>query len=204
MADVKRTIGYLCPVCGNAVIVERTAFRLLAGSDRLPCPCGKSELVLEQQGEHCVLTVPCLFCARDHRAACSNQALATQKLLTLTCSTSGLGCCCVGEEEAVFQAMEKLEQAVDKLRLDDRQNSRGSFLNEVVMAEVLGEVKDMAARGGIRCGCGRTDYGIRVGYSAVEVMCAHCGGTLRLEATTPDDIDAVCARYTLTIPGKEP
>lgn len=203
MSDAKRTIGYLCPVCGNAVIVERTVFRMLAGSDRLPCPCGKSELVLEQQGDHCEVTVPCVFCARDHRVACSNEALAGEKLLTLTCNTSGLGCCCVGEEEPVFRAMEKLEQAVDKLRLDEKQDSRGAFLDEVVMAEVLGEVKDIAARGGIRCGCGSSDYGIKVGYSSVELVCARCGGTLRLEAATPDDIDGVCARYTLTIPGKE-
>ena len=204
MSDVKRTIGYICPVCGKAVVVERTAFRLLAGSDRLPCPCGKSELVLEQRGDHCEVTVPCLFCARDHKVACSNRALAEQKLLALTCGASGLNCCCIGEEEAVFGAMEKLEQAVDKLRLDDAQNSRGTFLDGVVMGEVLGEVRDIAARGGIRCGCGRSDYGVRVGYSSVDIVCAHCGGTLRLGAATPDDIDAVCAQYTLTIPGKEP
>ena len=96
MSDVKRTIGYICPVCGKAVIVERTAFRLLAGSDRLPCPCGRSELVLEQHGDHCEVTVPCLFCARDHRVACSNEALAGQRLLSLTCGASGLSCCCIG------------------------------------------------------------------------------------------------------------
>jgi hypothetical protein len=102
-----------------------------------------------------------------------------------------------------FSAMEKLEAAVDKLRLDDQMESRDVFLDSVVMAEVLGELKDIAARGGISCGCGSSDYGIKVGYSSVELVCARCGGTLRLEAATPDDIDGVCARYTLTIPGKE-
>jgi len=68
---------------------------------------------------------------------------------------------------------------------------------------VLGELKDIAARGGVKCGCGSTDYGIKVGYSAVDVVCARCGATLRLPAASPDDIDAICAKYTLTIPGKE-
>ena len=203
MSGKTRFIGYICPVCGKAVIVERTAFQLAAGNQLLPCPCGKSELVITQKGDRCELTVPCLFCAKDHHVACSNQALLEEKLLSLSCSASGLGCCYIGEEEEVFAAMEKLEAAVDKMRLDDEMESRDVFLDSVVMAEVLGELKDIAARGGISCGCGSKDYGIKVGYAAVDVVCARCGSTLRLPASTPDDIDDICAKYTLTIPGKE-
>lgn len=203
MPDEMRSIGYICPVCGKAVVVERTAFQLAAGKNVLPCPCGKSELVIEQRGDRCEVTVPCLFCAKDHRAACSYDALLKQKLVALSCAASGLGICHIGGKDAVFSAMEKLEAAVDKLRLDDRMETRGTFLDEVVMGEVLAELKDIAGRGGIRCGCGAADYGIRVGYSSVDVVCAHCGGVLRLNAATPDDIDDICARYRLTIPGKE-
>ena len=202
MSDEIRTIGYICPVCGNAVVVERTAFQLAAADNTLPCPCGKSELVIEQKGDRCELTVPCLFCARDHRAGCSNDALLRKRLTVLTCNASGLGICHIGQREPVFEAMAQVEAAVDKLRMDDQMETRGVFLDEVVMGEVLAEVKDIAARGGIRCTCGSTDYGVKVGYSSVDVVCAHCGGTLRLNAATADDVDAVCAKYTLTIPGK--
>ena len=41
MAEQTRTIGYICPVCGKAVVVERTAFQLTAANSVLPCPCGK-------------------------------------------------------------------------------------------------------------------------------------------------------------------
>jgi DNA-directed RNA polymerase subunit RPC12/RpoP len=203
MPEEKRTIGYICPVCGKAVIVERTAFQLAAADNHLACPCGKSELTIRQRGDHCEVTVPCVYCAKDHKVACSNDALLHQKLLALTCSASGLGCCYVGEENDVFQAIEKLEQAVDKLVMDAQAEQRGAFLDEVVMGEVLGEIKEIAARGGISCTCGSKDYGIKVGFSDVDIICAHCGATLRLDAATPDDIDAVCAKYTLTIPGKK-
>ena len=202
MPELKRLVGYICPVCGKAVVVERTEFQLAAGKNVLPCPCGQSELVIEQHGDHAELTVPCLFCARDHRTACSYDALLHQKLVALSCGTSGLGICYVGEQESVFAAMEKLEAAVDKLRMDDQMETRGSFLDEVVMGEVLGELKEIAGRGGIKCLCGKADYGIKVGYSSVDVVCAHCGGVLRINASTPDDIDDICTRYTLTIPGK--
>lgn len=203
MPEQTRTIGYICPVCGKAVVVERSLFQLAAADSRLPCPCGKSELTIHQLGDHCEVTVPCLYCAKDHQVVCSNNALLHQKLLALSCSASGLGCCYIGEEAQVFQAMEKLEQAVDKLVMDSQAEQRGAFLDEVVMGEVLGEIKEIAARGGISCGCGASDYGIKVGFSTVDLICAHCGAALRLNAATPDDIDAVCAKYTLTIPGKK-
>lgn len=203
MPEEARSIGYICPVCGQAVIARRTAFQLAAGDSALPCPCGKSELRFRQLGDRCEVTVPCLFCAKDHTAVCSNDALLHHKLLALSCPASGLGCCYVGGEEQVFQAMEKLERAVDKLRLDDQTDSRGAFLDEVVMGEVLSELKDIAARGGIKCGCGCSEYGVKVSYAAVDVVCASCGAALRLPAATPDDLADLCARYTITIPGKK-
>ena len=203
MPEETRTVGYICPVCGQPVIARRTAFQLAAGSSVLPCPCGKSELRFAQLGDRCEITVPCLFCARDHTAVCSNGALLHQKLVALSCSASGLGVCFIGEEAPVFQAMEKLEQAVDKLRLDDQTEGRGAFLDEVIMGEVLAELRDIAARKGVHCGCGSTDYGIKVGWSSVDVVCAQCGAVLRLPAAAPGDLDALCARYTITIPGKK-
>lgn len=201
MTEPIRAVGYICPECGKAVIARRTAFQLAAADGELPCPCGKSAVSLRQMDGRCQITAPCLFCARDHQTVCSGGALLREKLLALSCAKSGLACCYVGEEEEVFHAMEQLEAAVDKLRLDDQAESRGVFLDEVVMGEVLAELRDIAARGGVACGCGSRDYGVKVGYSAVDVVCARCGAALRLPAATPDDLDGLCARYTLTIPG---
>lgn len=203
MPEETRSIGYICPVCGQAVIASRTAFQLCAGDSALPCPCGKSEIRFTQLGDRCEVTVPCLLCARDHTAVCANDAMLNQKLLALSCPKSGLGCCYIGEEGPVFRAMEQLEQAVDKLRADDEGERRGAFLNDGVMAEVLSELRDIARRGGVSCGCGSTDYGVKVGYAAVDVVCAACGAALRLPAATADDLDALCARYTITIPGRK-
>ncbi len=203
MPEEARSIGYICPVCGQSVIARRTPFQLCAGDSVLPCPCGKSELRFAQLGDRCEVAVPCLLCARDHTAVCSNNALVGQKLLALSCPRSGLGCCYIGEEGPVFQAMEKLERAVDKLRTDDAAERRGSFLNDTVMAEVLEELRDIAQRGGVSCGCGSRDYGVKVGYTAVDLVCAACGAALRLPAAAPEDLDDLCARYTITIPGRK-
>ena len=84
MPEETRTIGYICPVCGQAVIVRRTAFQLAAGNSVLPCPCGRSELSFAQMGDRCEVTVPCLFCAKDHTAVCSNEAMLGRELLALS------------------------------------------------------------------------------------------------------------------------
>ena len=197
--EAKRTLAYLCPVCGKSVIVERTPFQLAATVNHLPCPCGKSELVVEMAGNQCHILVPCLVCGKDHKVACSTNAVLHEKTLAFSCASSGLDCLYIGEEEPVFAAMARLEEAVDRLMLEHKAEQKGSFLDEVVMGEVLGEIKDIAQRGGISCSCGSTDYGIKVGYTAVELVCAHCGGTLRIPAVTADDIEDICCKTKLTI-----
>ena len=63
-------------------------------------------------------------------------------------------------------------------------------------------LKDIAARGGIRCRCGSTRYGIQVHRDSVDLCCQDCGGKLRLPAATDEDLDRLCCQMTLTIPGR--
>ena len=63
-------------------------------------------------------------------------------------------------------------------------------------------LKDIAARGGIACACGSHEYTMQVRRGAVDLTCAKCGGRLRLPAATDSDLDDLCCRMTLTIPGR--
>ena len=197
----KRTIAYLCPECRQPVVIERSVFQLAAAPAELPCPCGKSAVRTEMMGDRCKLTVPCLFCGKDHTVVCSTHAFLHEKCLAFSCAASGLDCCYVGEEEAVFAATRRLEEAVDKLEAES--GERGAFLDEVIMHEVLSELKDIAQRGGISCTCGSKEWKLQVNYSSVDLFCAHCGGVLRLPAATASDLEDICCKYTLTIKGKD-
>lgn len=197
----KRTIAYLCPECRQTVAVERSVFQLAAAPSELPCPCGKSAVRTEMMGERCRLTVPCLFCGKEHTVNCATRAFLHEKCLAFSCAASGLDCCYVGEEDAVFAAMRRLEEALDKL--EGEADARGSFLDEIIMHEVLSEVKDIAQRGGISCTCGSKKWSLQVNYSSVDLKCAQCGGVLRLPAATASDLEDVCCKYTLTIKKKD-
>lgn len=196
----KRTIAYICPHCRQSVIVEKDLFSLAAAPARIPCPCGKSALELEFLADKVKLEVPCLFCGHEHRVTCSSTAFVREKALAFSCAASGLDCCYVGEEGAVFSATARLEQAVDKLEQEAGEES--VFLDEIVMHEVLSELKDIAERGGISCACGSKDWSFQVNYSSVDLMCTQCGAQMRIPAATADDIDDICCKNTITIRGK--
>ena len=94
-----------------------------------------------------------------------------------------------------------MERTADQLDAAP-EGERGSFLNEVIMHEVLSELKDIAARGGVSCTCGSREWTMKVDHSAVQLRCARCGGVLRIPAACDDDLEDLCCRPTLTIRGR--
>jgi hypothetical protein len=200
--DAKRSIAFICPACRQPVIAERTMFQLAAANSRIACPCGKSEIDVELMGNQVRLTVPCLFCDESHTVTCSTAAFLGKKALAFSCGNSGLDCCYVGEENAVFAAMKRLEETVDVL--ESEAGAQGTFLNDLVMEEILGELKDIAQRDGISCTCGCRRWKLQVNFSSVELFCAQCGGALKIPAATLSDIEDLCCKPTLTIRGKDP
>ena len=198
--DAKRSIAYLCPHCRQSIVAERDLFSLAASPTRIPCPCGRSELEIEFLPQRVRLRVPCLFCGREHQVTCSSHAFIKEKAMAFSCAMSGMDCCYVGEEAPVYAATRRLEQTVDKLYEEEE---RGAFLDELVMHEVLSELKDIAARDGISCACGSKGCSLDIHGGAVDLICPACGGRLRVPAATDNDLDRLCCQYTLTIPGKK-
>lgn len=198
--EPKRTIGFFCPFCRQPVIAERSAFQLAASQSKLDCPCGSSSLQIEFLSDKVRLTVPCLFCEQNHTVTCSAHAFLQEKTVAFSCGISGLDSCYIGEKEAVFSAMRRLEETVDVLEREAA--SDGMFLNDVVMEEILSELRDIGKRKGISCSCGSKSWSLKVNYSSVEVICGNCGGALKIPATTLSDIDDLCCKQVLTIRGK--
>jgi hypothetical protein len=124
-----------------------------------------------------------------------------EKTIAFSCGVSGLDCCYVGEKEPVFAAMRRLEETVDLLEAEAA--SDGMFLNDLVMEEILGELRDIGEREGISCTCGSKEWSLQVNYSAVEIICTRCGGTLKIPATTLSDIEDLCCKPLLTIRGND-
>lgn len=193
----KRTIAYLCPQCGQSVIVTKDLFSLSAQPNQLPCVCQKTAVAIEVQGEAVQIDVPCHVCKETHRVSCPAASFSNEKLLSFACS--GVNCCLIGEESAVFQATPRMEQEADMWASQGAEH--GAFLNSHVMEEVLTEVREIASRGGISCVCGSTNWAFNVDFTTVELSCPSCGRATRIPASVSEDVENVCCCYTILIGG---
>ena len=180
MADItSRTIGYICPHCRNSVIAARSTFQLTASAScEIPCPCGKSSLNIEYLLDRFRITAPCVACGDRPTVTCPAEAFLSRKALAFSCQSTGMDCFYVGEEGAVFAAMERLEKATDHLAQEKDKQSKDkqseepdTFLNNLVMEEVLAELKDIAQRDGISCECGSHQW--RLGMEAEGELQLH-------------------------------
>ena len=197
MAEETRTFGYICPSCGKAVYASRTQFALAAAAVGVVCDCGHSELTAEPAGGTYRVTVPCGVCGGEHRAEVPAKALLEGPGVGLACPETRQLCCYIGEQGRVERAMVELERTVEK----SREGGGDTFVDDIIMYEVLSELKDIAARGGIRCTCGAPGCAMEVHGAAVELVCRSCGGRLRVPAATDEDLDSLCCQHTLTIKG---
>ncbi|MCI9214515.1 MAG: hypothetical protein HFF75_04525 [Oscillospiraceae bacterium] len=199
MAEQTRTFGYICPSCGKAVLADRTRFALSAAAVGVVCDCGHSELTAEPAARTYRITVPCGVCGGEHRAEVAPESLLEGPGVALACPETKQLCCYIGERDRVERSLSELERTLEKKK--DREAD--TFVDDVVMYEVLSELKDIAARDGISCACGSKGCSLDIHGGAVDLICPACGGRLRVPAATDNDLDRLCCQYTLTIPGKK-
>ena len=194
-----RTLGYICPSCGKAVLADRSRFALEAAATGVVCDCGRSELTAEPSARAYRVTVPCGVCGGEHRAEVAPGSLLEGPGVALACPETKQLCCYIGERDRVERSLSELERTLEKKK--DREAD--TFVDDVVMYEVLSELKDIAARDGISCACGSKGCSLDIHGGAVDLICPACGGRLRVPAATDNDLDRLCCQYTLTIPGKK-
>ena len=194
-----RSFGYICPACGKAVLHSRSVFALNAAAARMECECGKEALTAETDGLRFRLNVPCGVCGGHHQAECDAGAVLHGRGIGLACPVKQELCCYIGEEAQVRKAMEGLALRVAK----EKASPDEAFTDNVIMYEVLSELKDIAARpDGITCACGSNRCGMEIRRSSVDLVCRDCGARLRIPAATDRDLDDLCCHMKLVIPGK--
>ena len=176
MAEQTRTFGYICPSCGKAVLADRTRFALEAAAIGAVCDCGHSELTAEPAVRAYRITVPCGVCGGEHRAEVAPESLLEGPGVALACPETKQLCCYIGERDRVERSLAELERTLEKKK--DREAD--TFVDDVVMYEVLSELKDIAARDGISCACGSKGCSLDIHGGAVDLVCPACGGRLRV------------------------
>ena len=203
MNEEMRTFGYLCPACGKTVMGTRSVFALEASNAEVACECGDSALRVEFDGEKYRVYVPCGICGETHVAVCPPERIL-RGATALGCAKTKQFACFIGPEGTVEKNLRELAIVAEKEKQQDGNDASGeAFVDNVIMYEVLSELKDIAARDhGITCACGSSRYGMEIRRSAVDLVCRDCGAKLRIPAATDRDLDDLCCHMKLVIPGK--
>ena len=199
MREEMRTFGYLCPKCGKPVMGARSVFALEASDAEIVCTCGESVLRSEFDGAKYKLYVPCGICGETHMAVCPPERVL-EGATALGCSKTKQFCCFIGPEGTVEKNLRELSVLVEKEKQQKDGEEQEAFLDNVIMYEVLSELKEIAARpDGITCSCGSRDYGMEIRSTYVDLVCRKCGARLRIPAATDEDLDRLCCRMKLRI-----
>ena len=202
MSEEMRTFGYLCPKCGKPVMGTRSIFALEAADAEIICDCGESVLQTEFDGEKYKVFVPCGICGETHIAVCPPERIL-RGATALGCAKTKQFCCFIGPEGTVEKNLRELVILAEKEKQQKDSEDPEAFVDNVIMYEVLSELKDIAAReNGITCACGSHRYGMEIRRSAVDLVCRDCGAKLRIPAATDRDLDDLCCHMKLVIPGK--
>ena len=201
MSEEMRTFGYLCPKCGKPVMGTRSIFALEAADAEIICDCGESVLQTEFDGEKYKVYVPCGICGETHMAVCPPERIL-KGATALGCAKTKQFCCFIGDEGTVEKNLRELVILAEKEKQQKDGEKAEAFVDNVIMYEVLSELKDIAAReNGITCACGSSRYGMEIRRSAVDLVCRDCGAKLRIPAATDRDLDDLCCHLKLVIPG---
>ena len=200
MKEEMRTFGYLCPQCGKTVMGTRSVFALEASNAEVECACGKSALKVEFDGTEYHIYVPCGICGETHEAHCPPERVL-RGATALGCAKTRQFCCFIGPEGTVEKNLRDLAVLAEKEH-QQQEDGEEAFVDNVIMYEILSELKDIAARpDGITCACGSGRYGMEIRRSAVDLICRDCGAKLRIPAATDRDLDDLCCHMKLVIPG---
>lgn len=153
MKEEMRTFGYLCPQCGKTVMGTRSVFALEASNAEVECACGKSALKVEFDGTEYHIYVPCGICGETHEAHCPPERVL-RGATALGCAKTRQFCCFIGSEGTVEKNLRDLAVLAEKEH-QQQEDGEEAFVDNVIMYEILSELKDIAARpDGITCACG--------------------------------------------------
>ena len=200
MKEKMRTIGYLCPRCRKPVMQQRSRFALAASGAIVQCECGKSELQIDFDGEKFRISVPCGVCGGEHLAECSADRSSTARASACLPETSEL-CCFIGEEYAVERALAQLQITAEKaVRAGRRARGLHRHGHHVRGAERIKGDRHAPARSPAPAAASLPYAGAsrrrRPHLRGLRREAAHRRGDGR-------DLDRLCCRMTLQIPGKK-
>lgn len=185
--SIQTHIAYRCPDCGSAVYGFIGKFALQAGMVRLKCACGKSALDITATADKKLrLSVPCVFCGKNHNFTLSQTLFFERELFLLNCPYSNMDIAFIGDKASVDAQVERTANELSSLLADlEAESLKDIQPVDLDEEDVLPDptvydalrflVKDLEADGRVDCPCHKGEYDLRFCPEGVQVFCPDCG-----------------------------
>lgn len=182
----KIATAYRCAECGNTIFGMTGALALTGDLIKLKCTCKKTEMQIKNAGDGKVrISMPCVFCQKDHSFVISKSILLSRDLFTYPCPYTGIDICFFGTEDNVSKAVEESDKSLSELlsqeefdELSDMEKS-GSEGDDVIRFNIKYVLKELLEDNAVTCGCKDTGkYEIYDLDSSVVIECEKCGQKL--------------------------
>jgi len=178
------SMAYRCASCGKTIYGMTGALALSGDMIRLKCDCGESDLTMKNIPESKLrVSVPCIFCQKDHTFVISKSLLYSKDLFTYPCPYTGIDITFFGKKDKVDEAVKESDESLTELLTDEEREAleameSGDFpeSDEHIRDMIFFTLNEIAYEHGIKCECGEPQ-GIDIfdGEDYVEISCKTCG-----------------------------
>ena len=194
----KTYICYRCHKCGSATTGFVGEFSLCADMLKLKCECKNSAMSLVRTQEKKIkLSVPCIFCNKNHTFVVSQDTFYNRELLLLSCPYTNMDICFVGKEDKISAAVEQNSLELNALftdlgyeNLEDLYGDDRSAEDIIPDADVYDTVRfalaELQADCAIECPCNSAQYDIEFVSGGVRIFCPLCRAEYFLPITNSE------------------
>ena len=191
-------ICYRCPRCASATMGFVGEFSLSADLLKLKCECKESAMsIVRTKDDKVKLSVPCVFCNKNHTFVISQETFYERELLLLSCPYTNMDICFTGTQEKISAAVEQNSAELNALftdlgyeNLDDLLGDDRSAEDIVPDADVYDTIRFALAElhedNAIECPCSSADYDIEFVAGGVRIFCRQCNAEYMLPITSAE------------------
>lgn len=191
-------ICYRCPRCGSATMGFVGEFSLSADMLKLKCECKESAMsVVRTQDKKIKLSVPCVFCNKNHSFVISQDTFYDRELLLLSCPYTNMDICFTGTQQKISAAVEQNSAELNALftdlgyeNLEDLYGDERSAEDIIPDADVYDTVRfalaELQADCAIECPCNSAEYDIEFVSGGVRIFCRQCNAEYILPITNSE------------------
>ncbi|MDY3845415.1 MAG: hypothetical protein SOZ62_00700 [Eubacteriales bacterium] len=195
-------IAYRCPSCTAVATGFVGSFSLMSDMLKLKCPCHDSEMTMtytsgKEKEKKIRLSVPCLFCGKNHNYVVSQNVFFNSELFLLNCPYTNMDIAFVGTNDKISEEIKRSDKELkllfdeagiespEELKTRTKKDGADDNLPDAEVYDIVRYlVSELKEDGAIDCPCHSGSYDFEFTGEGIRVFCPECGADYIFCATS--------------------